>query len=327
MTRLLQHVNAPRAAVYRALLDPEAVATWMVPDGMSSHVHAFDPREGGAFRISLTYDAPTETGKTTAHTDTYHGRFVTLVPDEQVVEVLEFETDDASMQGEMTVQFTLREVEGGTEVLAEHAGVPQGIAPADNELGWQMSLRKLARLVEADIVRPGDRRLARTEPPPDILMSNPDVAAMRAVLVGGADGETAEIVAREVEIRAAQLAADTVALDRLIAEDLLFTGPDGELATKAQDLEAHGSGVVRFREHEPEELRVRRVTDGVVVSALRARLAVEVAGTLHRGTFRYTRVWAREGGRPWRVVGGHVGEVRDPGGGPASTGGGGEPLR
>ena len=91
-TRIRWHVNAARAAVYRALLDPGAVATWMVPTGMTSHVHAFDPREGGAFRISLTYDAPTAAGKTTAHTDTHHGRFVKLVPNEQVVEVDEFET-------------------------------------------------------------------------------------------------------------------------------------------------------------------------------------------------------------------------------------------
>jgi hypothetical protein len=52
---------------------------------MTSHVHAFDAREGGTFRISLTYDAPDRIGKTTAHTDTHHGRFVKLVPDEQVV--------------------------------------------------------------------------------------------------------------------------------------------------------------------------------------------------------------------------------------------------
>ena len=78
-TRISQRVNAPRPKVYRALIDPRAVATWMVPTGMTSHVHAFDPREGGAFRISLTYDAPTGTGKTTAHTDTYHGRFIKLV--------------------------------------------------------------------------------------------------------------------------------------------------------------------------------------------------------------------------------------------------------
>src|SRR5438105_1775179 len=69
-TRLSHHIHAPRPQVYRALIDAQAVATWMVPDGMTSHVHAFDGREGGSFRISLTYDAPTGTGKTTAHTDT-----------------------------------------------------------------------------------------------------------------------------------------------------------------------------------------------------------------------------------------------------------------
>lgn len=129
---------------------------------------------------------------------------------------------------------------------------------------------------------------------------------MEAVLVGPADPE---IVAREAEIRAAQLGADVAALDRLIADELLFTGPDGSVGTRAQDLEAHRSGVVRFRAHEPEELRIRRVGADVAVAALRARLRVEVAGQLVEGTFRYTRVWAREGGGPWRVVGGHVSEV------------------
>ena len=111
---------APRERVYDALLDARAVATWMVPDGMTSHVHAFDPREGGAFRISLTYDEPTETGKTTAHTDTYHGRFVKLVPNEQVEQVLEFETADPAMRGEMTITFTLADADGGTDILAVH---------------------------------------------------------------------------------------------------------------------------------------------------------------------------------------------------------------
>src|SRR3972149_7170495 len=97
--RVSRHVNAPRADVYRALLDARAVATWMVPNGMPSHVHAFDAREGGSFRISLTYDEQTGTGKTTAHTDTYHGRFITLVPNEQVVEGMEFETADDAMRG------------------------------------------------------------------------------------------------------------------------------------------------------------------------------------------------------------------------------------
>src|SRR6266542_3844813 len=89
-TRISRHVNAPRAIVYRALLDARAVPTWRVPTGMTSHVHAFDAREGGSFRISLTYDSQTGTGKTTAHTDTYHGRFVKLITNEQVVDVVDF---------------------------------------------------------------------------------------------------------------------------------------------------------------------------------------------------------------------------------------------
>jgi uncharacterized protein YndB with AHSA1/START domain len=156
-TRLTQHVNAPRATVYRALLDAHAVATWMVPDDMTSQIHLFEPREGGAFRISLTYDEPSGTGKTTAHTDTYHGRFIRLVPNEQVVEVLEFETEDISMRGEMTVTFTLSDADDGTDVLAVHENLPPGLSPADNETGWRMSLEKLARLVEADQQPAGPR--------------------------------------------------------------------------------------------------------------------------------------------------------------------------
>ena len=137
------------------------------------------------------------------------------------------------------------------------------------------------------------------------MVTDPEAAELESVLVGAGD---AEIVALEAALRAAQLAADVPALARLISDDLLFTGPDGQLGTKAQDLEAHGSGV-RFRSHVPQELRIRRVGADVVVTALRARLEVEVAGHLARGTYRYTRVWAREGDGQWRVVGGHVSEV------------------
>ena len=145
-TRISCRVNAPRAIVYRALLDARAVATWMVPTGMTSHVHAFEPREGGSLRISLTYDAPTGTGKSTAHTDTYHGSFVKLVPNERIVEVAEFETADPALRGEMTITYTLADADGGTDVLAVHDGLPRGLSTADNEAGWQMSL---AVLVEA----------------------------------------------------------------------------------------------------------------------------------------------------------------------------------
>jgi uncharacterized protein YndB with AHSA1/START domain len=121
----------------------------MVPSGMTSHVHAFDPREGGSFRISLTYDAPTGTGKTTAQADTYHGRFVQLVPNEKVVEVVEFETADPALQGEMTITIALVDAHDGTDLLAVHDGLPRGVPTEDNEAGWRSSLAKLAALVEA----------------------------------------------------------------------------------------------------------------------------------------------------------------------------------
>jgi uncharacterized protein YndB with AHSA1/START domain len=148
-TQLSQHVRAPRAAVYRALLDPQAIAKWRVPNGMRGHVHEFDPREGGSFRISLSYDAPTRTGKSAAHTDTYHGHFVKLVPNEQVVEVSAFETDDPALRGDMQMTTTLAEADGGTNVTVVHDGVPDSIPVADNETGMRMALANLARLVES----------------------------------------------------------------------------------------------------------------------------------------------------------------------------------
>jgi uncharacterized protein YndB with AHSA1/START domain len=148
-TRISRQVNAPRRRVYRALLDPRAVATWMVPDGMTSQVHAFDAREGGGFRISLSYDAPTETGKTSGHTDTFHGTFVKLVPNEQVVQTVEFETTDPKLQGEMTITYTLTDEGGGTAIEYVHDHLPPGLSSVDNEAGSRMALAKLAALVEA----------------------------------------------------------------------------------------------------------------------------------------------------------------------------------
>jgi uncharacterized protein YndB with AHSA1/START domain len=124
-TRISCHINAPRASVYRALLDARAIANWKVRDGMTCHVHAFDAREGGSF-------------------------FVKLVPDERVVEVDEFETNDPSLRGQMTITITLVDANGGTDLLAVHDGLPRGVSPADNETGWRMALAKLATLVEAD---------------------------------------------------------------------------------------------------------------------------------------------------------------------------------
>ena len=148
-TRVRRHIGAPRAVVYRALLDPVAIAHWRVPDGMRCVVHEWDARVGGTLRVSLTYDERSGAGKTTSHTDTYRGEFVELVPNERVVEVDEFETADAALQGRMRSTITLTDApDGGTELEAIHADLPAGLSASDNELGWRLALEKLAGLVE-----------------------------------------------------------------------------------------------------------------------------------------------------------------------------------
>jgi uncharacterized protein YndB with AHSA1/START domain len=116
---------------------------------MTSQVHEFEAREGGRFRISLTYDAPTRRGKTTSQTDIYHGYFKKLMPNVEVVEVIEFETADPQLRGEMTITTLLAEAEGGTDVVVLHEGIPGGVSTSDNETGTRMALANLAALVEA----------------------------------------------------------------------------------------------------------------------------------------------------------------------------------
>ena len=133
------------------------------------------------------------------------------------------------------------------------------------------------------------------------------LTALQSVLIGPDDPE---IVALEAALRSSQLSADVEALARLISDDLLFTGPDGQLGTKEQDLSAHRSGTVRIREHLPLELRIRRLTPSAALVALLTQLRVDVQGTTIRGKFRYTRVWSFEDGA-WQVAGGHVAPVPD----------------
>lgn len=133
--------------MYAALTDPGTITRWKAPAGMTCEVLAFD---GTTFRIALTYDAPDQAGKTTAHTDVYSGRFVELVPDRKVVEVDEFETNDPDLSGPMTITIVLEDADRGTNLTAVHEGVPAGVAPEDNETGWRESLARLAALVERD---------------------------------------------------------------------------------------------------------------------------------------------------------------------------------
>jgi uncharacterized protein YndB with AHSA1/START domain len=139
--------------VFRALVDAESIKAWRFPVGMSIQVHEFEPREGGRFRISLTYDDASAVGKTSRNTDTYHGHFEQLVEGRKVVEVLEFETSDPSLAGEMRITYDLAERDGGTTLVATHENVPPGVRLEDNESGWSMALKNLAGLVESDARR------------------------------------------------------------------------------------------------------------------------------------------------------------------------------
>lgn len=149
-TRVTRWIRASPAAVYRALLDPYAVVTWRVPNGMTSTIHAFDAREGGYFRISLHYDAPGETGKSAEGIDSFHGHFVRLLADRLVVESLEFESPDRAYAGVMTMTTELVDADGGCEVTVFHEGVPDAVDPVANEVGIQMALVRLAAWVEED---------------------------------------------------------------------------------------------------------------------------------------------------------------------------------
>ena len=117
---------------------------------MSGHVHVFDGRESGIFRISLSYQdqAHSLSGKTSEDTDTFQGRFVELIPYERSVDVIVFEAQEPRSAGEMRMIVSFADVDGGTEVAVLCEDIPEGIRPEDNEMGCKESLQKLAALIE-----------------------------------------------------------------------------------------------------------------------------------------------------------------------------------
>jgi hypothetical protein len=115
---------------------------------MHTLVHQFEPHVGGVLRISLIYDNPTGTGKTTPNTDTFCGTFVELLENERITEIVTFETSDPALADPMTITTVLSDADDGTDLVVTHDPIPGGVAPEDNELGTRTSLDKLARLVE-----------------------------------------------------------------------------------------------------------------------------------------------------------------------------------
>jgi ketosteroid isomerase-like protein len=126
----------------------------------------------------------------------------------------------------------------------------------------------------------------------DIISSmNPDIEA--------------QIRACETRLYAAMLASDVAELDVLIADDLLFVGPTGELATKAMDLELHRTGGTTFHELVPQELVIRVCREQWAIATAKIFLSGTYLGNGFAGDFRYLRVWGH-GENGWQIVGGSV---------------------
>jgi len=140
-------IKAPPPAIYRAYLDPDAIAAWRPPEGMTAEIYAFEPREGGLYRMAFVYLGD-GLGKTSEKADVFEGRFVELIPGRRIVERVAFESDDAAFAGAMTITTTLTPTGGGTRVDVAIADVPPGISPEDHQAGMDSSLANLAAFVE-----------------------------------------------------------------------------------------------------------------------------------------------------------------------------------
>jgi uncharacterized protein YndB with AHSA1/START domain len=143
-------IKASPQTIYEALLDPQAVAQWRPPQGMTCQIYKFEPRPGGAFRMAFSYtdtDQPGQ-GKTEPHVDMFHGKFDELVPNKRVVERVQFETKDPAFGGTMTITTLLTPTDDGTKVAIVADNVPPGIRPEDHEKGMNSTLENLARFTE-----------------------------------------------------------------------------------------------------------------------------------------------------------------------------------
>src|SRR5690606_24430041 len=125
--------------VYRAFIEPDAIASWLPPYGFVCTVHELEARVGGRHRMSFRNFASGES-------HSFGGQYVELVPGERLAYTDRF--DDPSLPGEMTVRIALRAVGAGTEIEIEQAGIPDAITPDMCYAGWQQSLDKLQRLLE-----------------------------------------------------------------------------------------------------------------------------------------------------------------------------------
>lgn len=142
-------VAAAPDRVYRALIDREALLAWLPPSGMDGRFETFDLRAGGSYRLVLTYaDASSAPGKATADSDIVEARILELVPGVQVVQAIDFVSDDPAYAGTMTMTWEITPVEGGSRVDIRASDVPSGISAEDHAAGLASSLDNLASFLE-----------------------------------------------------------------------------------------------------------------------------------------------------------------------------------
>ncbi len=140
--RLHRVIRAPAERLYRAFLDPDAMAKWLPPHGFTGKVHQMDARVGGGYRMSFTNFG---TGKS----HSFGGTYIELRPNERLRYSDKF--DDPALPGEMQVTITLRKVACGTDLEIVQADLPAAIPVEFCYLGWQESLSMLAHLIEPEI--------------------------------------------------------------------------------------------------------------------------------------------------------------------------------
>ncbi|HWA02284.1 MAG TPA: SRPBCC family protein [Rhizomicrobium sp.] len=140
--RLHRVLATTPAKIYRAFLEPDAMAKWLPPDGFAATSHQQDAKVGGRFRMSFR-------NFTTGSSHSFGGEYLEMVPDERLVYTDVF--DDPNLPGQMRVTVTLKRVSVGTELSIVQEGIPDAIPVEACYLGWQQSLQNLSRLVEPEI--------------------------------------------------------------------------------------------------------------------------------------------------------------------------------
>ncbi len=142
-------VDAPVGRVFDALVDRHALETWLPPGDMTGRFEQFDPSPGGSYRLILTYASPASQAKSTTDADIVEVRYLDIVPNDRVVQAVDFVADAPEFAGTMTMTWTVAEEDGGTRVEIIADDVPDGISADDHAAGLSSSLDKLAQFVES----------------------------------------------------------------------------------------------------------------------------------------------------------------------------------